>query len=79
MYLILSRRSDLVDVKNTRSYHSADCDTDHALTSRCKEADKVSEFLQIVEMKLSNLKVSDSTEETRTSFKTVVYDSVTGI
>ena len=35
--LIITRRSDLASVLLTRSYHSADCDTDHSLvTSKIK-------------------------------------------
>ncbi|XP_037296657.1 uncharacterized protein LOC119189933 [Manduca sexta] len=29
--LILTKRNDLRDIKHTRSFHSADCDTDHSL------------------------------------------------
>ena len=31
--LILARRQDLNSIRNTRSYHSAECDTDHILVS----------------------------------------------
>ena len=31
--LVLTRRSDLASVLQTRSYHSADCDTDHSLVA----------------------------------------------
>ena len=35
LYLILVRRASLQNVIHTRSYHSADCDTDHTLVC-CK-------------------------------------------